>query len=124
MFRTALVYLGVTVFCALLGAIYELFSHGVYSYFMIYSFAFPLLMGTAPYLILVYLPLGTPNVHARMLCHAGVATLTVGSIARGILDIYGTANTLWFFYPVAGGALFIAGICFAAATCKKNKKDS
>ena len=34
---------------ALFGAIYELFSHDVYSYYMIYAFAIPLLMGVLPY---------------------------------------------------------------------------
>ena len=42
------VYLSVTVFSALFGAVYELFSHGVYSYCMIYAFAFPLLLGDIP----------------------------------------------------------------------------
>ena len=33
-------YLLSTVICALFGAVYELFSHEVYSYYMIYAFAF------------------------------------------------------------------------------------
>ena len=41
-------YLTASVFCALFGAVYELFSHGVYSYWMIYAFAFPLLLGAIP----------------------------------------------------------------------------
>ena len=34
-----------TVGCALFGAVYERFSHGVYSYWMLYTFAFPLALG-------------------------------------------------------------------------------
>ena len=40
--RTAFVYLLVSLFCALFGAVYEVFSHEVYSFYMIYAFAFPL----------------------------------------------------------------------------------
>ena len=44
--RTSLIYLIVSLFCALFGAVYEMFSHEVYSYYMIYAFAFPLIGGT------------------------------------------------------------------------------
>lgn len=40
--------LAATLFFAFFGAVYEAFGHGVYSYFMIYAFAFPLLMGVLP----------------------------------------------------------------------------
>ena len=34
-------YLLVTIACAILGAVYESFSHGVYSYYMLYAFMIP-----------------------------------------------------------------------------------
>ncbi len=40
--RTSLNYLWISLFCLLFGAVYELFSHGVYSMYMIYAFVFPL----------------------------------------------------------------------------------
>ena len=42
-----------TGFLALFGAIYEIFSHEVYSYFMLYAFAIPLAMGLLPYSIIM-----------------------------------------------------------------------
>lgn len=50
--RTAFVYLLVSLFCALFGAVYEVFSHEVYSFYMIYAFAFPLAGGTLPFFLL------------------------------------------------------------------------
>ena len=43
--RHAVLSLSFAVFCAFFGAVYEHFSFGVYSNFMIYAFAFPLAAG-------------------------------------------------------------------------------
>lgn len=43
--HTAFVYLLIVIFCSLFGAVYELYSHEVYSFYMIYAFAFPLIGG-------------------------------------------------------------------------------
>lgn len=48
MARAGFFYLAVTLVCAAFGAVYEIFSHGVYSYFMLYAFAFPLCGGVLP----------------------------------------------------------------------------
>ena len=40
----------------------------------------------------------------------GIYTFAVGSIFRGILDIYGTTNALSAVYWWAGVVLFIGGI--------------
>ena len=47
-------YLAVTAACVLLGAVYETFSHGVFSYYMIYAFAFPLAGGVIPFFLLQF----------------------------------------------------------------------
>ncbi len=101
--KTSAIFLGASLFTGLLGAIYELFSHEVYSYFMIYAFAFPLVGGTLPYLLLgLSKAKRYPNAVCRNLYHAGIATLTVGSIMRGVLDIYGTTNSLTNIYWFVG----------------------
>lgn len=46
---------------------------------------------------------------ARRLYHSGIAALTVGSVIRGVLDIYGTANSLTAVYWAAGGAFIVSG---------------
>jgi len=112
-FRTAAAHLGAAAFCAVFGAVYELFSHGVYSYFMIYAFALPLFLGAAPLLLMVIRDAKLPDGRALWLWNAGIATLTVGCVFRGVLEIYGTTNRLIAVYPICGGLLLAAGlICY------------
>ena len=108
--KTALVYLILSVFCALFGAVYELFSHEVYSFYMIYAFGFPLVGGALPYGILSAFHLRNSSALARNLYHSGIAALTVGSIVRGILDIYGTTNSLSKYYWYVGVFAVAAGV--------------
>ena len=106
--KSARNYLYAAILCALFGAAYERFSHGVYSYFMIYAFAFPLTLGTLPEILCGLRGAEPPPIPAR-LWGAGVATLTVGSIFRGILDIYGTSSPLSLVYWIVGGLLALSG---------------
>lgn len=110
--RTTLAYLAATLFCALFGAVYELFSHGVFSYFMIYAFAIPLVLGALPSLVRALKALPAPCKRAANAWSSGVATLTVGCIFQGALEIYGTTNQLAIVYPVAAAVLLVAGIAF------------
>lgn len=109
--KTAFTYLLAALFCALFGAVYERFSHEVYSFYMIYAFAFPLAGGTLPFLAMsVFRCPRYPGSASGNLYHSGIAALTVGSIVRGILDIYGTTNRLADLYWYAGAFLVLAGI--------------
>lgn len=109
--RTALVYLLASILCALFGAVYEHFSHEVYSFYMIYAFAFPLVLGCLPFTVIsfsdseTYLPL-----LARQCYHFGVASLTVGSVFIGVLEIYGTTNALSVVYFIVGAVLISAAL--------------
>lgn len=108
--KTAFVYLLLSLFCCFFGAVYELYSHEVYSYFMLYAFVFPLVGGVLPFSILNLMKLKKyPNALSRNLYHSGIATLTVGSIVRGVLDIYGTTNALSEYYWPAGFVLIAGG---------------
>ena len=100
------------VFWALFGAVYEKFSHEVYSYAMLYAFAVPLIAGALPLTLLLCRkkPLRMPSAGALVFWHAGLASFTVGLIFRGILDIYGTTNRLLAVYPVSGGILTAAAL--------------
>ena len=120
-FRTSLIYLAISAGLAFAGAIYEIFSHGVYSYFMIYAFAITLIGGALPYMLSYIGSLTGRFAQLRALLgsageglyHAGIATLTVGSIMKGVLDIYGTTNRLTMVYPVIGAILIIAAVALA-----------
>ena len=106
--KIALGYLIISVLCAIIGAVYELFSYEVYSYFMLYAFAFPLCGGAFPYLIYaLLLEASLPSLFNRLLGHTGIATLTIGSFMTGVLEIYGTTNLLISIYWLVGGALVL-----------------
>ena len=102
-------YIAASLFCALFGAVYELFSHEVYSYSMIYAFAIPLAGGALPFLAVAMGHIGRfPGRISRSLYHAAITTFTIGSIMKGVLEIYGTTSALLPVYWIAGG-LLIAG---------------
>lgn len=114
--KTAFVYLLISLFCALFGAVYEIFSHGVYSFYMLYAFLFPLAGGTLPFLTINLFRKRYPEVVARNIYHSGIATLTAGSIIQGVLAIYGTTNRLTGLYWLVGVVLLFAGIIFYLGT--------
>ena len=108
-----------SAFLALFGAVYEIFSHGVYSYFMIYAFAIPLVMGVLPYAILL-LKDKSPDNRFLKLWNTAIAVLSTGSVFAGVLAIYGTTNSLIIVYPIVGGILML--LSFASLFIKKQPR--
>lgn len=109
--KTAFAYLLVSIICALVGAVYESFSHDVYSRYMVYAFAFPLIGGTLTFTMLgLCHPAWYPNAMIRTIYHSGISTLTIGSIVQGVLEIYGTTNRLVRFYWYVGTFLILCGL--------------
>jgi hypothetical protein len=118
-----------TFFVFVFAKIYGLFSHGVYSVFMSYAFLLPLTLIFLPKFInlctgkrLWNLSLETVDKEERekkqfffslasFLWKSGVAVLTVGSIYKGVLEIYGTSGTFeWIYFAVGLLALVLGGI--------------
>ncbi len=122
--KTAFIYVVISIFCAIFGFIYELFSHGVYSYGMIYSFLYPLAGGALPYLVLFFIKKAPyPSAAVGNLYHGGIAACTVGSIVYGVLEIYGTTNALSGLYFTVGIPLILFGALVYAVSCiRANKK--
>ena len=121
--KTARIYLLISIFCAVFGAVYEIFSHGVYSGFMIFAFMFPLIGGALPFLLLYIAERSRektlrdrsyfrfyPSIPTRSFYHCGIIALTIGSILTGVLEIYGTTNRLIIIYWFLGAALLLAGL--------------
>lgn len=108
--KTGFIYLFVSLFCVLFGAVYEYFSHEVYSYFMIYAFVIPQAGGMLPFFGMAYLKGPLPGRVSLNLYHSGIASLTVGCLFKGILDIYGTTNRLTLVYWIMGAVLLILGM--------------
>ncbi|HOG22524.1 MAG TPA: hypothetical protein PK721_08255 [Flexilinea sp.] len=124
MCKISLIYLLIAIFCALFGIIYEQFSHGVYSGYMIFAFAFPLVGGTFPFAILSLFVHGLlPGRLSRFLYNAGIAALTVGSMMKGILEIYGTTNDLLKIYQFAGFGFVGTGLMIYAAELLSARKS-
>ena len=105
------VYLSISLFCILFGAVYEFFSHGVYSYFMLYAFVFPLIGGTFPSFGMAFSSMPIPNKVSQNLYYSGIAALTTGLLFEGALEIYGTTNQLVSVYWILG-ILFILTAVF------------
>lgn len=123
--KTAFLYLFIALFCVLFGAVYELYSHEVYSFYMIYAFVFPLIGGTLPFMILsLERTKKYPNAIARNLYHSGIATLTVGSVVRGVLEIYGTTNTMAdYYWPVGILLAFFGLLIYVVAALTEHIKE-
>ena len=119
---TVLAYVVAALACAIFGAVYEMFSHEVYSASMIYAFLFPLAGGALPLAILSIKRMKRKlKRNSLRLYHFGIATLTVGSIVKGILDIYGTTNKLLSVYWYVGTALALTGFILSIIDgCRHN----
>lgn len=105
--KTAVIYLFATLFCMALNYVYSLFGHGVSSPFMSYAFVFSFVLGVVGFLLLDRLNLN--NRVAFNLYNAGIATLTIGSILRGVIDIAGADTVYPVYYFYVGAILVVAG---------------
>lgn len=119
--RRTLWQLAWTAFLAFFGAVYEHFSHEVYSPFMIYAFALPLVLGALPWCAMSLRPRRAMCQGAAQIWDSGVLTLAVGSVMRGVLDIYGTTNRLAAVYPAVGAVLLLAGAVWWIRSGKQQK---
>ena len=118
-FDAARLYVLAAVNVAVFSAIYEHFSFGVYSPFMIFAFVVPLLMGGLVFLLLGRALKKTGTSVPALVCkfwHAAVATLTVGFLFRGVLDIYGTSSSLGAVYWIASAMLAALSLLALAIT--------
>lgn len=113
------IFLGVTIFVAVFAFVYEQFAHGVRSKPMIYAFLYPLLMGVLPAFVLSKIRSLRQVPYASLvragvnLFVSGVATLTMGSVATGVVEIYGTTNRFLKYYSIVGWPLFGIGALLA-----------
>ena len=123
--RWAKGYSAAAALCLVMAAVYELFSHGVYSVYMLGAWILPALC--AVFLMKAaksFDPL-PGNVLLQLLA-CGAATLTAGSLMKGVLDIYGTTNRLTVLYPLAGGLflLLFAAMYGLGLTASRRKQST
>lgn len=86
-------YLAAAVFFLITGVVYEMFSHQVYSAYMVFAFMIPLLLGVLPMALALLFRKRIPGRSPMQLYAGGVMMLTMTSVIKGILDIYGTNNS-------------------------------
>ena len=107
--RTLIIYIGITLFTALFGFIYELNSNNVFAFEMAFAWRYPLVLGVGMYAALRFLPITkVPGFLTAAAYHFGVGMITMRSIFIGVIKIYGTTNALmtnmytvlsWLFVP-------------------------
>ena len=106
--RTALAYTGITAFCLVFCAIYELFSFGEHSLSMRMMFMIPLLGGAAPFALMAASE-NPPSVSrgAFNLWNSGLAVRISGCLVHGIIEISGRVPDYDNYYWVISG-IFLA----------------
>ena len=114
--RTLYIYIGATLFVALFGFIYELFSNHVYSASMYLAWMYPCFIGVPVYAALRFLPIKiVPGTIPACIFNFGVALITTRSIFNGVLEIYGKTNykmqmtytVLTIIFLAVGSALYL-----------------
>lgn len=118
--KKVFIYVGIILFIALFGIVYEQFSHGVNSFSMWFAWLF-VLAGLIPYLIFYFAPIKwVPGTITECVYNLGVAMLTVRSIFMGVLEIYGKTDSkmklaytiLAIIFLSCGVLLYIIGVLF------------
>lgn len=107
--------------CIIFSSIYEYFSHGVISYYMIFAFIIPLVLGVCSLIILKIKKM--PSIIENKLYNCGIVTLTVGSIIQGVLEIYGTTNMKVYIYLVIGICLILTSVLIYIIRICNNYKN-
>lgn len=77
---------------------------------MIYAFAIPLVLGAIPLFGIGLFGKIVPGRFSLNAWNSGIATLTVGSFFKGVLDIYGTTNKLITVYPIVAVLFILTGL--------------
>ncbi len=104
----------ISLFCIVFSLIYELCSFGVISNHMIFLFAYPLLLGVLPCMIM--------KGNMGRLYNDGVLLLSAASLLNGILEIYGTKSSYTIVLVILG-ILLMTGQLFINRTKRKKRNE-
>ena len=103
-------YFILSIVVLIISIIYELFSHGVISYYMILSFLIPLIMGTGIYYLIYKINKKSIYKLSSQIYNSSILTFLLYFILNGILEIYGTTNNKINIYLLLGFLLLITSI--------------
>ena len=118
--KTIKAYSAVTVFCMVFAAVYEAFSHQVYSVFMLLSPMIPFAGGVVIMLLLKAAGAPKPCRLAMSVYNRSMATFTVGSMIFGVFDIYGSSPAVLPIYWGVGIVLFVSAVVIYMIQLGKN----
>ena len=90
---------------------------------MIFAFQFPLVMGVLP-AFLLSLVKALKKVEYAFVTLVAVATLTMGSLATGVVEIFGTTNRLLKYYWIVGWPLLAVGFLVTMFALAKGYNDT
>lgn len=110
--KSIVAYFFISIFLIVFDRIYAVFSHGVSSLSMNLMFLYPLIGGVGVYIILKYL-CKEKGIKFRLtfnIYNTGIATLTIGSLLKGIMDIAGTSSEYIVYYRIIGIIFIIVSI--------------
>lgn len=109
--RRAVGFAAASCITALFGALYELFSHGVYSYSMLYAFGYMLVGGVVPSLVMACLGRECRRGAAFELYVFALSCATVGSLVGGVFEIFGSSSRLLpLFYVLSALSAFASAV--------------
>ncbi len=108
------------LFTAVFGMIYEFFSFGVFSFAMIYAFGV-FAAGGGLFWRLIGRKHRMAAAFPACLWNAGLCTFTVGLLLKGVLDIYGSGNSLIRIFWILGAAELLTALF---TLCISGKKQS
>ena len=96
--RTLIIYIGITLFTALFGFIYELNSNNVFAFEMAFAWRYPLVLGVGMYAALRFLPIKrVPGILTASAYNFGVGIITMRSIFIGVIKILSKTNPVTLF---------------------------
>ena len=107
--RSARHYALAALGCAVFSAIYEYYSHEVYSPWMVGLCAVPLLTGVLPAMAIARLG-ARVSWTASQLWACAVLTLTLGCCFAGVLEIYGTTSPWLPLFFVVSAVLMVGSV--------------
>ena len=107
-------YIIVSVICLIFSFIYEHYSHGVVSIFMLYAFSIPLSAGIIRLIFNKWLN--------NTIFRASWITLLVYSYMRGVIEIYGTTNMYLPIFLYTSIGLLLLSITIVENDKKKSNK--
>jgi len=119
-------YLAISILCIAVNMIYATFGHGVSSDSMTWMFLYPLIGGILYFLLRVIMFFRNSRASRDRVCfnlyNSGIATLTVGSFLKGMMDIAGTSSKFVILYYQIGW-LFIASSIILFMIRKYGKRN-